>query len=84
LDTPELLFEEARVQHNCVMSYAKRIVQGQIHFYRLFQPERATVAIVQDTKAGWRIQEIAGPFNARVKGETLVTVHDWIAQQAGR
>jgi hypothetical protein len=80
LDHPKLLVEEARAQRNCILSYASSVVAGEIHFYRVLQPERATMAIYKKGPL-WSLKEIQGPCNRPVSPDTVRQVQEWIARE---
>jgi len=72
------LYYEGEEQHNCVASYADFVLDGFVYFYRILYPERATLAI-RETRDGWVIDQIKGPYNAEVKKETVEYVNSWLS-----
>ena len=83
LQTEMDLLEEGRVQQNCVGAYGPRIHRGNMHLYRLLEPERATVAVKMGQSGRWEMAEIKVYQNAEVAPETLAAVLEWI-ECAGR
>lgn len=79
LRTPAELIIEGRAQSNCVGAYAKRIRRGGLYIYRVFAPERATLAIVRTNKGTWHISELKAPANAEVMDSTRQSIELWLA-----
>lgn len=77
LATCRELAHEGRLQRHCVGSYAHSVRRGQTYVYRMLKPERATLAIMQDSR-GWTLREIRGFRNADVQPETYQAAVDWL------
>ena len=78
ITNPAMLFEEGRVQHNCVASYIDRIVSRECYMYRILEPERATLCLsVQQGK--WIILDARASCNRAVRPETQQAINDWMA-----
>jgi hypothetical protein len=77
ITTGEQLALEGRQQHNCVASYWQRILAGELYIYKMFSPERATIALEFDGRT-WTLGQIAGPFNASAASETIRAAKVWL------
>ena len=77
LETCQELAIEGRLQQHCVGSYAHSVRRGQTYVYRMLKPERATLAIMQNSR-GWTLREIRGYRNADVQPETCQAAVDWL------
>jgi hypothetical protein len=72
--TPEALTAEGRAMHHCAASYARSVASGQLYFYRVLAPERATLAI--NLRLGrWTIHQIQGPCNRPVPRAAAAVGH---------
>ncbi len=86
LDCLESFIEEGRQQHNCVASYAARVVesaawarngQPSIYLYRVLWPQRATLSIVR--RGGqWVIDELRCASNRQPSKATMQFVQGWL------
>ena len=65
ISTPAELKEEGILMKNCVSVYAPRIVRGLTHLFRVLQPERATLSIVQ-SGATWVLDQCLKARNKEV------------------
>jgi hypothetical protein len=80
LTTRQQLVEEGEAQHNCVASYFGSVALGYRAIYRVLKPERATLSLVR-RRAGWRIEQLKGPYNRSVRPETRRAVSLWLADR---
>jgi len=71
---------EGQEQRNCVATYLRALKVGCIYFYRVTEPERATLLIFRGTDGCWRRSELRGYNNAKPKRETVIAVDRWLAQ----
>lgn len=71
------LVEEGRRQHNCVATYARRVLAGNTYVYRLLAPERATLSIVR-RRGVWVLDDLLGPRNRPVRRDTVAAVERWL------
>lgn len=79
---------EGRLMANCLagpttFQFRERIRLGEVYFYRLLKPERATVMIARDDDKVWRVREVKGPKNAAVEFETVAAVVRMVAEGQG-
>jgi PcfJ-like protein len=77
LDQPGLLAEEGRSQHHCAAIYRSAVEEGNLYFYRVLKPERATLCVAK-TGSGWAIQELKAACNAEVANATQKAVEAWL------
>lgn len=77
ITTPAGLAHEGRAQHNCVASYADRVLSGSYYVYRVTKPSRATLGLQCERKGCWRIDQLAGPRNQPVSMELRSHVLNW-------
>lgn len=80
LHSTECLIEEGRLQANCVRSYPGNVATGSIYFYKILNPERATLSITRNAIGRWQLKEISGYANAPVSKTTRQFALDWISQ----
>ena len=79
--TKEELTAEGAAMHHCVGGYGWRVLEGDVYFYRMSEPERATICITP--RAGWWVlEEVRGVCNQSVRESTLAAIEAWLA--AGR
>jgi hypothetical protein len=79
LVNPMELLEEGRAQRNCVTTYARDVASGGwLYFYRVLEPERATVSIRHNET--WELDQIAGPGNSEVSNATRSEVEKWLSR----
>jgi len=62
---------------HCSASYAPDVSEGAAYFYRIEQPERATLMLRRTTR-GWRLGELRGRRNGRVSKVVRVAVRRWL------
>ncbi len=84
LENFDLLSEEAREQQNCVVNYRDHIAAGGMFFYRVLEPERATLSIVSNAAGEWRLDELLGARNTPVSDETRQSVARWIKGRSNK
>ncbi len=82
LSSPGELAEEARKMDNYVIVQDWDAVRGWLHFYRVLEPERATVSIRYDKT--WEIAEIAGLGGSPVSNATRSEVEKWLCKAQSR
>ncbi|MBV5326155.1 MAG: PcfJ domain-containing protein [Chlorobium sp.] len=71
------LFEEGKNQHHCVANYEKKVIGGRLFFYRLLQPERATIS-VRRRGARWFMDHVKLNHNQEPQPETIDFVERWL------
>ena len=71
------LCEEAREQRNCVASLAWDVTDRSLFVYRMHKPERATVALRQDSGV-WTLSEVAAAGNRPVSSEAHAAIGEWL------
>lgn len=74
------LEEEGNEQHNCVGSYANKVLAGDTYIYRILAPERATLSIIRCADGSWRRSELEAKNNKSARLATMQQVDDWLAQ----
>lgn len=83
LTCPRDLVDEGEIQGNCVASYARKMLSGNLFVYRVIGSDRCTLSIVKK-RHGWEIGELEAKFNSPASKETERFVRDWLkASQAG-
>ena len=80
ITTFEELAEEGRVMHNCVLSYAERVMDGKCYIYRVLKPERATLEI-QGENGKYLPAQLRTVSNGQPSNETKDAVAKWIGYQ---
>lgn len=78
LTDSEQLIQESRDQVHCAVAYATAIRCGSLYIYKVLKPERATLSIMRGAHGCWRLRELRGKKNAKVKDETLAHVLAWL------
>lgn len=79
LDRPDLLIQEGRLQHHCAAIYEREAATGHLYFYRVLQPERATLCL-SNTESGWVVRELRGACNSEVGSETRSAIERWLSE----
>lgn len=82
LTSVQQLVEEGHQQHNCVASYARRVLGGRTCIYRVLAPERATLAITRGDDGWWYRSQLKAKCNRKVKLETELAVDEWLRNQS--
>jgi hypothetical protein len=77
LNQPGLLAEEGRSQHHCAAIYRSGVEEGNLYFYRVLKPERATLCVAK-TGSVWAIRELKAASNAEVATTTRQAVEAWL------
>ena len=67
------LYEEGKEQHNCVASYADRVVRGEVYIYRVLHPERATLSIRRSGRR-WVLDHLKVACNRKPQYDTYEAV----------
>jgi len=80
LNQPRLLIEEGRLQHHCAAIYRPEVEDGNLYFYRVLKPERATLCVAKNG-AGWAIQELKAVCNTEVSAATRNAVEEWLTRE---
>ncbi len=80
--TPNALKHEGTLMKNCAVGYALRMQQGLTHLFRVLQPERATLSIVQQD-GHWILSQCLAAKNKNVRLHTLCAVVQWLAEGQG-
>lgn len=71
------LFREGNSMKNCIMTYARNVIDGYHYAYRMLYPERATILLVKRPD-DWYPVEIRGPGNIYASVEVIDLVHAWV------
>jgi hypothetical protein len=77
IETVQELFAEGRIMHNCVASYAHRVMDGECYIYRVLEPERATLEISDESGRFLPVQ-IKAVCNSEAGEKTKSAVLRWI------
>jgi hypothetical protein len=80
LKNTDLLYEEGQVQHNCLMQYVCTAASGGVYFYRVLEPERATLSIIPDENGQWQIGQLLRAHNEPVSEATRQGVAQWFSR----
>lgn len=78
------LAAESDAMHHCAgrdRSYARRVVAGNLYFYRMLDPERLTIAI-RRAGSGWAVEDIRGFCNRFPGAYARALVWDWVGKRA--
>lgn len=71
------LVEEGRRQHNCIATYARRVLAGNLYVYRVLAPMRATLTLVR-RRGVWMLDELLAARNRSVSYATENAVDAWL------
>jgi hypothetical protein len=68
-----------RAQHNCVASYARRVLSGNTYIYRVTAGggHVCTLCLVKARNGFWRVAEFRGVCNRPAPPETISPLHRW-------
>ncbi len=80
LCSEEELFEEGRLQRNCVGAYGDRVAKGDCFIYRVLHPERATLSIRLRPDGNWAVGQLLASCNRPVTPATAAAVRAWVGQ----
>ena len=78
--TKRELLAEGRIQHNCIASYAKRVIAGECYIYRVLHPSRATLSVSRQFDGSWKISELKASCNRPVDVATRAFVNEWLGR----
>jgi len=81
IDSMAMLVEESRLQSNCVDTYARAIREGKMAVYRVWAPQRCTLAI-RRRQGRWVIGELKGTANSVASREARAVVRAWLKNAA--
>jgi len=81
--TREDLRAEGRQMGHCAARYARSVARGALFFYRMLEPERATICLSKHGD-GWDLDEVRGPNNRRVRASTRSRIVDWLSRHRMR
>ncbi len=70
------LIEEGRAMHHGVGRCGPEVEEGELVFYRILAPERATLRLAASEEV-WSLSDIRGRANRRVSAKTWVAVTNW-------
>ena len=73
---------EGRAMHHCAgsdISYARRVADGDLYFYRMLEPERLTIAI-RPARGGWTVEEVRGIRNREPRAQSRAIIRGWLGQ----
>ncbi len=71
------LFEEGEKQHHCCADYEEKVAERRMFFYRLLQPERATISLRRRGN-NWLLDQVKLAHNADPQPETIEMVVTWL------
>lgn len=78
LQTPEALYEEGKIQHNCVVSYSEQVaLMRNIYIYRMLQPERCTLEIMRSSSR-WTLAQLKASCNQSPSAEAKQAAETWL------
>lgn len=83
ITTPRDLKAEGEIMRHCVGDayYVAAALKGQLCFYRLFHPHRATISLERSCPIGrWRLDAVMGPRNSKVPEEVCELLRQRFAQ----
>lgn len=80
ITTIEELFAEGEEMHNCVASYAEKIMDGNSSIYKVLAPERATLEIASENNRLLNLQ-LKTFCNGEPTEATSLFVEKWLAKQ---
>jgi hypothetical protein len=78
ITTIKELLDEGKDMHNCVGSYAEKVLYGECYIYRVLRPQRATLEI-SDTGDMHHICQLKLAQNGEPSPETWAKVRYWFA-----
>jgi hypothetical protein len=78
ITTIKELLDEGAVMHNCVGSYAEKVMSGECFIYRVLRPQRATLE-VSDTGDMHHIRQLKLARNEEPSADTWAKVRFWFA-----
>ena len=78
LKTPEALYEEGKIQHNCVVSYSEQVALiRNIYIYRMLKPERCTLEIMRSSSR-WTLAQLKASCNQNSSAEAKLAAEQWL------
>lgn len=80
---PGLLLEGLK-QKNCVGGFIDSVRSGDMYFYRVLSPERATLQVVRSGGGGWVPRDVKLKANRAVCPDTVSAVRAWAASHANQ
>ncbi|MCA9595424.1 MAG: hypothetical protein KC776_19050 [Myxococcales bacterium] len=83
IETLDALVKEGLEMSHCVGDMGACAFAGWTYFYRVLEPERATLQLVAEQRR-FAIHELAGPGSAPVGPETWLAVRSWLAAATRR
>lgn len=78
--TIDELFAEGQEMHNCVASYAERIMNGKCWIFKVLHPERATLELAAENNV-LLLRQLKTVCNGKPAEHTQMFVEKWIAAQ---
>jgi len=72
------LFDEGKSQHNCVITYHQKVMEGTYYVYKILAPERATVGVRLSAGKIVGIDQLRLAKNARPSDQTKAWVLTWL------
>jgi hypothetical protein len=79
ITTVDDLQAQGRAQHNCVASYARRVLAGNTYIYRVtVRGDVCTLAISRSLDGFWRVSELRGVCNRPAPGKAIHAVQQWL------
>ncbi|MES9898319.1 MAG: hypothetical protein ABW148_04760 [Sedimenticola sp.] len=73
------LRQHAAQQKNCVGTYTRQILKGDLYIYAINQPQPATLSLLRRGET-WELDELKAKFNRSVKKITAQAVDRWFAE----
>jgi hypothetical protein len=83
LTTGAALLRETAQMHNCVASLYQGAADGDLAFYSVLLPHRATLELCLQ-EGIWQPSQLLGPRNSPAPRETYAAVYGWLADVLGR
>jgi len=77
LTSVRAIFEEGKVMGNCIMTYARSILNGHHYAYRMLHPIRATI-LVRKNPQDWYPSEIRTFENKHASADAINLVFKWV------
>jgi len=78
--SPAELLAEGRTQHHCVAAFIAQVAKGEIFFYRVTAPERATLSLERSEGGRWEIGQLVAACNEPVTPTTARSVKKWYSR----
>lgn len=80
LTSDEELRSEGKLQHNCVGTLSEGVRNGYSYYYRVLQPERATLSITKGSDGCWWRAQLKLDRNKPPGVATINKVEGWLGR----